>query len=344
MSVARPLAGLRLTSLAGLVRGRPVPAPPPDGAYPLPDGGPHHAVDLAWRAGHPEEVVRALVVTLRTLDAAVRREVLDPLGRRGDVAGRRRRLPVRAVSLGGARARQTDGTTCGSSVLALLAAAGDPVLALWLVTGLRPGELPGPGSTPEAAARFRTLQRVVKGRTNRRALGPFDWPEALGTPPWGAARVARYADVGYTDRVVADAVPDAAGAPVSPVVEAALTAASRGVPVPLFTGGDLGHGIATAVPRHVVLLTAADPVDPPVEDRGDGAEDTPGARRCWVYEPSSGTVHRLAARGLLTGETDAGVRRALGGWPHVCWALLPTGRAGERRGPAARWNQAPRTW
>jgi len=343
MSAARALAGLRLTSLAGPVPGRAVPAPPPPGAYPLPDGGPHHAAGLARRAGHDEEVVRALRTTLGALDGAVRHEVLDPLGRRADLSGRRGRSAVRAVSVGGARARQADGTTCGSTVLGMLAAAGDPVLALWLVAGLCPGEQPSGergGRGQDAAARLRTLQRVVKGRTNRGALGPFAWPQALGTPPWGAARAARYADVRYTDRVVTDDGPRATGTTGSPVVEAALAAAARGVPVPLFTGGDLGLGVATAVPRHVVLLTAADLPD----EAGRRTGDAPGAGRCWVYEPSSGTVHRLAARDLLAGATDAGVRRALGGWPHVCWALLPAGRAGERRAPAGGWAQAPRTW
>ncbi len=329
------LGGLRLTSLARLAPARALPAAPPHGVYPLPDGGPHHVLDLARRAGHAEDVVRGLVTTLRALDATVREEVLDPLGRRADLAGRRRRLPVRPLSLGGARARQTDGTTCGSSVLGLLAASGDPVLSLWLVAGLRPGEPPGErdhGRGRGAAERFRTLQRVVKARTNRRALGPFAWPDAIGTPPWGAARVARYADVRYVDRVVGDGVLG------SPLVAAALTSAARGVPVPLFTGGDLGRGVATAVPRHVVLLTAADPAAP--DDPAGGvarAGDARGPRRCWVYEPSSGTVHRLAAHDLVAGATDAAARRALGGWPHVCWALLPAGRAGERRGPARGW-------
>ncbi|UKJ64272.1 hypothetical protein H1Q78_02055 [Cellulosimicrobium cellulans] len=305
MSLGDALGALRATDLARIASARTVPPPPPGGVY-RPDDGTEHALDLARRAGHPAPRVRALAATLGTLDPGTRRAVVDPLRRvvSGGWSGPRDPASVRPLEVGGAPARQTDATTCGSAVLALLAAAGDPVLALWLVTGLVPGETaPVPAPLPEGAARFRVLQQEVKRRTNRAALGPLPWPAALGTPPWGAARTARYADLRYVERVVV-------GARSEQVVRAALVAAARGVPVPLFTGGDLALGIATAVPRHVVLLTDADA----------------RTRRCRVYEPSAGTVHDLGAASLLDGARTPDVLRALGGWPHVCWALLPTGR------------------
>ncbi|WP_426311319.1 hypothetical protein [Cellulosimicrobium sp. E-16] len=302
MKASGALGAIRVTDLARLVPARAVPGPPPGDRY-RPDGGTEHALDLARRAGHPVPRVRALATTLGALDPRTRRAVVDPLGRAAPEASRDR--PVRPLELGGDPARQTDATTCGSAVLGLLAAAGDPVLALWLATGLRPGDGPRPGgrSWSGGSARFGELQQAVKRRTNRGALGPLPWPAALGTPPWGAARAACYADVRYAERVVV-------GAGSERVVRAALVAAARGVPVPLFTGGDLALGIATAVPRHVVLLTDADAQ----------------ARRCRVYEPSSGIVHDLDAGLLLDGVRSPEVRRALGGWPHVCWALLPAGR------------------
>ncbi|KFD43532.1 hypothetical protein IU11_10695 [Cellulosimicrobium sp. MM] len=70
---------------------------------------------------------------------------------------------------------------------------------------------------------------------------------------------------------------------------------------------------------------------------------TPGGR-CRVYEPSSGTLRTVAAGALLDGARVPAVRRALGGWPHVCWALLPDGRAGEATRPAAGWAQPPQPW
>jgi hypothetical protein len=321
MNLRGGLGALRVTDLVRLVPARAVPQPPPGGVY-RPDGGTDRALDLARRAGHPEGRVRALAGTLGALDPRARHAVVDPLGRAAAGPSGPRDRRVRLLELGGEPARQTDATTCGSAVLGLLAAAGDPVLALWLATGLRPGDDPGPGgrSWPGGAARFAELQRVVKRRTNHAALGPLPWPASLGTPPWGAARAARHADVRYVERVVAGERDD-------PVVRAALAAAERGAPVPLFTGGDLALGVATAVPRHVVLLTDV--------DADDGTVSGARARRCRVYEPSSGTVHDLDAASLLDGARRPAVRSALGGWPHVCWALLPVvGRAGEAPHPA----------
>ncbi|MFB8227742.1 hypothetical protein [Cellulosimicrobium sp. NPDC055967] len=330
MTVRGALGALRVTDLARLVPARAVPQPPPGGVY-RPDGGTDRALALARRAGHPADRVRALAGTLAALDPRTRRAVVDPLGRAAHGWGGPRERGVRLLELGGEPARQTDATTCGSAVLGLLAAAGDPVLALWLATGLRAGDDAGTGGRPRSggAARFGELQRVLKRRTNRAALGPLPWPASLGTPPWGAARAARHADVRYVERVVAGDRDD------DPVVRAALAAAAHGVPVPLFTGGDLALGVATAVPRHVVLLTDADVGTDADADDGASAGTAARARRCRVYEPSSGTVHDLDVAHLLDGARSPGARSALGGWPHVCWALLPAvGRAGEAPHPA----------
>ncbi|MCB7136486.1 hypothetical protein [Cellulosimicrobium marinum] len=320
---------LRLTDvLAVLDRRPPVPSPVlspvPDGsgAGARTDAGIAAALDRARRSGHPPRVVDALAHVLDGLDADVLRYVLDPLRR---TTARDR--PVEQVSLGPVHAHQVDGTTCGSAALGLLAAAGDPVLALWLVTGATPGSSHGTAAArgpEEPVDRWRHLQQTLKRRTTRHALGPIPWPGALGTPPWGAARVARYADVRYAHRVVGPPQGDA-------VLTTALRAAARGVPVPLFTGGDLSGGPAAAVPRHVVLLTRADAAPDAVPD--DAPEVRPGDRErpstsCDVYEPSSGTLHRIDAAHLAHGAYHPGVRRALGGWPHVVWALLPTAPPG----------------
>jgi hypothetical protein len=239
--------------------------------------------------------------------------------------------------LGRARAVQVDETTCGSAVLAVLAAAGDPVVALWLVAGddvsrgasshvVLEGQAGATARELETSSgRFAALQRLLKARTSRAALGPLPWPGGLGTPPWTAARDARHADVRYTHRIVpGDGEQD-------PVLAIALRAAAAGVPVPLYTGGDLGTGWRTAVPRHVVLLAR---VGAPSGD-GRGADPFAG-RWCSVYEPSSGSLHTLRVEDLVRGaaagaEPAKGVRRALGGWPRVDWALLPAGRAGGSR-------------
>lgn len=213
--------------------------------------------------------------------------------------------PVHALARAG---RQTDATTCGSASLVMLAATGDPALAAWLADGWlpaqgRPGELSAASGRrlahlAEAGAedRFAVLQRVVKARTNR---GVLPWPARFGTPPWGAARVARYPGVRFTHRMVDDT--DAAG--VRAVLGRVAGAVTSGVAVPLYSGGDSGRGVATAVPRHVVLAVGAQ------------------AGRLQVWEPSAGQVLPLRERDVV--QADGRPLAALGRWGHLTWAVLP---------------------
>ncbi|WP_344006621.1 hypothetical protein, partial [Isoptericola halotolerans] len=255
-----------------------------------------------------------------------RARVLDPLGRDGDVPRPGRPAPLLLPELvpglpggptagrPGSPARQVDATTCGAAVLVMLRLAGDAASALALAVD--------PRGAWEAFAR---RQREVHARARRL------WPGRLGTPPWGAAREARYGPlrgkrpgagpVRYTHRVVRRSEP-----PEGPrsVLAAALASAGAGIPVPLYTGGDLRGGVSTAVPRHVVLLTAVRPTDA-------GPVAT-------VYEPSSGALHAVPVDALRAPGTDdadrVARRRALGGWPHVVWALLPR----EERGSGTAWG------
>lgn len=256
----------------------------------------------AGAAGAPAAARAALRDLWSSLDPRTRAQVGAPL-RPADGSD--------VLRWGTAAARQIDGTTCGSAVLTMLAAAGDPLLALWLAVGstcggYRPPELRGveldtpPGGDPDAgaAARFGAVQESVKRRSNRGALLGCPWPAALGTPPWGAAAVARYPGAGYRSVLV----DDSRGSEISAVLARAARALDRGIPVPLYVGGDLVSGIAAAVPRHVVLLTGRD---------GD---------RVTVYEPTQGRVHRVAVEELVR---PSGPSPALGGWTHVDWALLP---------------------
>ncbi|MEE6273695.1 hypothetical protein V2J56_10090 [Georgenia sp. MJ206] len=214
------------------------------------------------------------------------------------------------VHLGGAPARQVDETTCGSAVLVMLAATGDPVLATWLETGALPDSAGLPPEVPlerdglDAAGRFAAAQERVKAATGRRALGPLPWPAAYGTPPWTAAREARFPGVRYRVRPLDDGSRGGAS-----VLAAVRSATLRGIPVPLYTGGDLRSGLATAVPRHVVLA-----VPLPAGAR-DAAADV-----LHLYEPGRGTVYRVRTEDLLD-RTEP--HPALGGWAHVVAALLP---------------------
>lgn len=312
---------LQLTSVLRGVRGPTLPAEAVDLLAPVHPAGitDLRAADLRARAlsaGAPEQAADALVDAVGELDARERAQVTDPL----------RPAPgTDVLRLGTAAARQTDGTTCGSSVLAMLAAAGDPTLAYWLVTGrtlagYRPPELDGAGDAAGPAVRFGDLQEALKGRTNARAvLGLLRWPRALGTPPWGAARVARFPGVTYRSVLV----DDTRTGEVAVVLARAGRALDRGVPVPLYAGGDLAMGPAAAIPRHVVLLTGR---------TADGFT---------VYEPSSGRLLSLATDQVTS---PGGPVPALGGWSHVCWALLPVRpaptRGGGERVAGPRWMDA----
>lgn len=294
---AGDLPGAGPTGPAGPI-GATVPEGPAgsDGGVADPGAPPARLVARAVAATGRPQATHALAALWAGLDTTARGAVVDPVGRLG-----------RAL-------RQHDRTTCGSAVLATLAAVGDPVLAAWLATGRLPAAEPRPPELARAPSavldrlataslerRAAALQRVLKRRTNARAvLGVLPWPHALGTPPWGAARVARHAPVRYRAVVLDDTDP----AHLARVLDLVAAAVATGVPVPLYTGGDTRAGWDAALPRHVVLAV--------------GAAD----RRLVLWEPSSGRTHAVARAALLA---PRGPSAALGGWTHLVWAVLHVG-------------------
>lgn len=225
-------------------------------------------------------------------------------------------LRAAPVSLGGTVARQTDPTTCGSASLVMLAATGDPVLATWLETGELPDGLeslppeipPGvEGRKLTAEERFSLAQHRVKAATCERALGPFPWPSGLGTPPWTAARHARFPGVRYVSQPVDDR-----GESGEAFVATLLNALRNGLPVLLYTGGTLATGAVTAAPRHVVLAV---PARPRVDEEGRPVIS--------IYEPSSGKVVEIRADELRDRTRP---HPALGNWSNVQWIVRPVPR------------------
>jgi hypothetical protein len=202
-------------------------------------------------------------------------------------------------------------TSCGAMSLLVLAAAGDPVLAAWLTTGVRVGSTPPPElaratredlAAPGVAGRVAVAERLLFARARSHAIGPLPWPAAIGTPPWTAAREARFRGVRWTHT----AVHDADVARTRAVLETVRRATELGIPVPLYTGGDAAKGLATAVPRHVVLAVPS---------------SRPKQGELRIYEPSGGRVHAVAVDALLARRRSM---PALGHWSHVVWAVLPT--------------------
>lgn len=297
VSVRGNLAGL----LAGLSRPLPSRVRPADEA---PDVDLSALLARVAAAGHPPETAAALADLWPQLPALTRRQVATPL----------QPGPDGFLRFGLRRAVQTSSTTCGSAVLVALLAAGDPVVAAWLVTGRRLGSLPreivGVAGVTAAdqdaqdapARRFAAAQGAMQQATSRHALGFLSWPTALGTPPWTAARHARFPGVRYSHRPVDDGDAET----MERLARWLLASVGRGVPVPLYTGGDLLRGISSAVPRHVVLAVPPGPEDP--------------AGTVAIYEPSRGQVHAVSVAELAARRDP---HAALGGWTHVCWAVLP---------------------
>jgi hypothetical protein len=312
------VSGVQVTSVLRAVLGRQVPAAAGQAARDVPTTRP--ARDPATTRPARDAAPAGL---LDGLDARRRAQVRAPLD-----------VPVgQPVRWGTAVARQVDGTTCGAAVLGLLAAAGDPVLARWLVAGDLPDGAPPPEldgvmlsdpwhpadpaapdwfRTPDgrvthdaatgehaSAGRWALLQAALHRRSTERAVaGLLPWPRSLGTPPWGAARVARFPGVAYRAVLVDDTRTDE----VDDLLARVDAALDRGVPVPLYAGGDTTDGPAAALPRHVVLA---------VGRTGDGYR---------VYEPGAGAVLAVSREAL---RHPVGPQPALGRWTHLAWALLP---------------------
>lgn len=253
---------------------------------------------------------RDAVVLRRTLGATTSVDAVAEVADHLAGADARTRRAVRDPVGGMARAgRQADGTTCGSSALTMLAALGDPTLALWLATGavVRSAVPPELSDAPEGVlraladapreARFAAVQRVLKTRTSRRAVLGAPWPPRFGTPPWTAARTARFLGVPYGHQPL----DDTDRAHLDGVLDRVSRAVALGVPVPLYSGGDTSRGWGTALPRHVVLAVAAD--------------DT----ALHVWEPGAGAVVVAPRAELMAGRRHA----ALGHWSHLVWVLPP---------------------
>lgn len=146
--------------------------------------------------------------------------------------------------------------------------------------------------------RWQSLQRILHRQTTRRGLLGAPWPRSLGTPPWRVDDETRFAGLKFRGAVLDDADPDA----VAAAVAHASAALRDGIPVPLYTSGDSRSGLATVIPRHVVLLTAR-------TEHG-----------FQVYEPGSGRVVPLAEDRLLgPGPKEP----AYGQWTRASWMVLP---------------------
>jgi hypothetical protein len=160
----------------------------------------------------------------------------------------------------------------------------DPLYALALTTGIRPGT--------QAASDDPFEQRLQDQEEQIHDETDLLWPQPAGTPPWGMSAVLdrRPADLGVHYRWT----PVVPGLPLGAdgVIQRALTAADRGYPVPMLIG-DL-------IPRHYVLLLRHD----------DGG--------AWFYEPTAGVVLVVSDRELRDRDFSAL------GFPRLKGVILPS--------------------
>lgn len=257
-------------------------------------------VERAVASGAPVVAVAALASAWEGLPTYVKNVIRDPSG--GTIPG--------PVMWGKVRATQMDQRTCGAAVLSMVSLMSDPLLSLWLMTGRIlaghvPRELTRRGPDVDGAhtveERWHTLQRARYHEVIRRALIVAPWPPSLGTPPWRIGAVARCAGVRWRVTLVDDTDPGE----MSAMVTHASAALKDGIPVMVYSGGDLKRGVSKAVPRHVVLLTAR---------TKDGFV---------VYEPGSGARHLLRDADFVRGSTP---HPALGNWSRINFMVLPSPR------------------
>lgn len=256
-------------------------------------------VERAVASGAPVPAVAALAEGWERLPTFVKDVIRDPAGGR---------LPG-PVTWGKVRATQMDGKTCGAAVLAMVLLISDPLVALWLMTGRTLA-----GHVPQDLARLRrgldartvqarwhALQRGLHREVTSRAYLIAPWPRFLGTPPWRIGATARCAGVRWRGTVVDDTDPGE----MSAMATHASAALNDGIPVIMYTGGDLSRGPLKAFPRHVVVMTAR---------RRDGFV---------VYEPGSGARHVLRETDLVRDSTP---HPALGKWSRINGMVLPSPR------------------
>jgi hypothetical protein len=147
-----------------------------------------------------------------------------------------------AVEFRGNNISQYDDKTCGSTTIVVARALVDPIYALRLTAGGRPG------SEEESDELFLRRLRIEEERVHDET--DLLWPHVAGTPPWGISERLNRDPAGLGARY--RWVPTVRGirALSHRVLEDALTAANRGYPVPVLIGD--------VIPRHYVLLLRGD--------------------------------------------------------------------------------------
>jgi len=213
----------------------------------------------AFAAGHSVAEIGSFAATVAGRSPYWLRSRLRPIDAMGPGA----------VQFRGSRIGQYNDNTCGPTAVLAARMYVDPLYALYLTTGGRPG------TAEESEQRFRRRLREEE----RRIQDEIDvlWPQVAGTPPWGLSRRMSQDRAALGRRYRWRPALPATGADRA-LLRQALTAANRGFPVPVLIGD--------VVPRHYVLLLRHD-------DAG-----------AWFYEPTSAEIVVVPRRDLERRDFD----------------------------------------
>lgn len=272
--------------------------------------GVQERADANLAAMSPEDRAKAQAMLDNAKDDARRNWIISALARGGDIESLQRFAtkidqmsdgdlaqldPTVFVQKNPGVLAQPDGTTCGSSSLVVAKMINDPMYAMQIITGYNPHTdayvVSPEGPTPEG--RFHAAAKEMHDLTNN-AVGPSigtNWPEWLGTPPWGAAE-----EMG---------TPGGPGVPgtsydwsLHPPFSGAsdygsvASAVQSGQSVPLFIG-------TGAYPSHVVLVTGME---------GENMR---------IYEPSSGQMMTIPRSQFESGNFSLGGSTGWSVWGSV---------------------------
>jgi len=170
-----------------------------------------------------------------------------------------------------------------------------PQFAGWIVSGKSPRRPQGPDDPRSEAERFAEHEREVMNRTNGiyAAGGKLNipWPQAFGTPPWGAKKELEYGaaqpGAAYRMRLVRLG----STAALREVHRDLVSLVREGLSALLYIGN-------TRLPRHVTLVLPGD-----------------GGKQLDVYDPATGSVTDLAP------DRFAGRTLGIAGWD-VPWITV----------------------
>ena len=170
-----------------------------------------------------------------------------------------------------------------------------PQFAGWIVSGKSPRRPQGPDDPRSEAERFAEHEREVMNRTNGiyAAGGKLNipWPQAFGTPPWGAKKELEYgaAQPGAAYRMRLVRLGSTAAR--REVHRDLVSLVREGLSALLYIGN-------TRLPRHVTLVLPGD-----------------GGKQLDVYDPATGSVTDLAP------DRFAGRTLGIAGWD-VPWITV----------------------